>query len=176
MKRRFYIRCRLCSRLDRVDMPLGQSFPPSADDPRFAYLRGPNCCAANEGKCDWRDVTGEVRAACCGQPLEFLHPSDPEAEWNAFRVPYAYMHNEAERVLEETQRNNDWRWEAPDLFVPSQPIEIPGIYFGSLYGRDAMLVIIWNRGVVDPDILCGRGSLISDKEAVRHCLEPNNWG
>ena len=177
-RRHRFIRCTKCRQLTRIVMwrymPLNVEGPYPGHD---CYWNNDGC--RKDGKaCDWEDVTEEIHAEYDSKPLEFLHPSDPEVQWDAFRVSFAYMHLKAEEILEaEGKKHEDWREEAPDLFVPNKPITIPGIYYGTLYGHDAVLVVGWQPSsrFAPANCMRGRGALLSDERAVKHCLELEKW-
>jgi len=95
------------------------------------------------------------------KPVE-IYPFDTPYEfvWN-----FVYLHGKAECIMEQEQS-------APDLFRANQtkPTQ-EGNYLCSINGELAVAVLAIRHG-----LLTGRVALLSDSEALKHALTPEDWG
>ncbi|RJQ30339.1 hypothetical protein C4565_00715 [Candidatus Parcubacteria bacterium] len=105
---------------------------------------------------------------------KLYHERDPITKtFEAHRWPFVYIHLNAEDDMMKYQRENNWEWGAPDLFVSDQPMpKEPGRYPVEIYGKKALAVIDYSRG---KKWLSGRVSYLDDKLGLRHCKKPEDW-
>ncbi len=102
---------------------------------------------------------------------KLYHEYDPTAPSPAFRWPFAYLHGEAETLMDSTQRERGWKWSAPDIFESDQPMpKEPGEYKADLYGKEVIVVVARRHSGLD-----GRAALVSDGEGLAHCREVDSW-
>lgn len=86
-------------------------------------------------------------------------------EERGYRWEFCYLHGTAEDVFNQPSNEQD-------LFVAScQMPEQPGSYSCTIAGKAAVVMIGNHHGR-----LCGRVSLVSDTEALKHALDVSSWG
>lgn len=87
----------------------------------------------------------------------------PQDDKHGYRWSFCYLHGKAEDIMD--QRG------APDIFTATEAMpDEPGSYYCTINGRHAVAVIAMHY-----ERLGGRVALVSDIEALKHVLTPEDW-
>lgn len=80
--------------------------------------------------------------------------------------PFVYLHGEVESLIGHKDC-------APDMFFATEPMPTtPGTYYGRMYdGQPVIIMLAEHLGC-----LGGRAALLTDTEALRHVISPEDWG
>lgn len=98
--------------------------------------------------------------------INLYHHYDPKKPADATRWFYCYLHGAAESAMMEQEQKHGWKEDSSDIFEADCEMPEDGCYLGNLYGKKCYIMI---------DKLEGRVGLSTDKEGLKHVLNPEQW-